>query len=294
MYLSPRLGVDVISRVQSRKARSVDLSPYRKHLRWLLALLVLCASAASADELPTIEELRRQIGTDPITIPVYEPHLRVGGKNVMVEYVGYPAVDVMKAVFGQDWRGKAGTVEFRALDGYVSRIDVRRLRSGTGFIVFARRDRSEFTVNNIAQNEKNVPLGPYYLVWDNISKPELLAEGARNWPYQISEIQLVNLSDRALLPAGLDARYHEGAELAKTHCLSCHKINGYGGQKFEGNLAEIVKGFTEADFVNWVLAPSSVKTGTTMPALSQLLPEPERRRIANALFDYLSNVPASP
>lgn len=53
-------------------------------------------------------------------MPVYEPHLSVG------DYVGYPAVDVIAHLFGDDWQGKARTVEFRALDGYVSRIDVGR------------------------------------------------------------------------------------------------------------------------------------------------------------------------
>ena len=100
-----------------------------------------------------------------------------------------------------------------------------------------------------------MPLGPYYLVWDNMGNPALLAEGARNWPYQVAEVNLVTLSDTALLPDGLDARFHEGAALAKSHCLNCHMVNGYGGEKFEGNLAEIAKDYEEAEFVSLVLAP---------------------------------------
>jgi mono/diheme cytochrome c family protein len=267
------------------------MSSLRRHLRGLIGLLVFCGTAANAAELPSPEVLQRRMGANPITISVVEPHLSVSDQNVTIDYVGYPAIQVMAAIFGTDWRGKAETIEFRALDGYVSRIDVSRLQPGKAYVVFARRDRSDFSVDNKLQNEANVPLGPYYLVWDNIANPELLAEGARNWPYQISEVELVSLSDDALLPDGLDARYHEGADLAKAHCLSCHTINGYGGKKFEGNLSEIAKGFAEADFIDWVLAPSSVKEGTTMPALSHRLPEVERQRIAKALYDYLSHVP---
>ena len=130
-------------------------------------------------------------------------------------------------------------------------------------------------MDNLAQNETDVPLGPYYLVWDNIGNPALLEEGARNWPYQVAEVNLVTLSDAALLPAGLDARFHEGAELAKTHCLSCHLVNGYGGEKFEANLAEVTKVYDEAEFINLVLAPLSVLEETTMPPLSDRL---DRRR----------------
>ena len=165
---------------------------------------------------------------------VYEPHLSVGDEHVAVDYVGYPAVAVLAHLFGADWHAHAETVEFRALDGYVSRIDAARFLAEGASIVFARGDGSPFTVDNLAQNQTGVPLGPYYLVWDNVGNPALLEEGARNWPYQVAEVNLVNLSDAALLPEGLDARFHEGAALAKTHCLNCHKINGYGGGEVRG------------------------------------------------------------
>ena len=206
-------------------------------------------------------------------VTVYEPHLSVGDAHTAVDYVGYPAVDVMARLFGADWSSEAETVEFRALDGYVSRLPVERFLTEGAFMVFARGDGAPFTVDNLAQNETDVPLGPYYLVWDNIGNPALLAEGARNWPYQVAEVNLVNLSDAALLPAGLDARFHEGAALAKTHCLSCHLVNGYGGEKYEGNLAEVTKDYEQAEFVSLILAPLSVLEETTMPPLSDRLPE---------------------
>lgn len=161
-------------------------------------------------------------------------------------------------------------------------------------LVFARKDGAAFTVDNVEQNQMDVPLGPYYLVWDNISSPALLAEGARNWPYQVKEVNLVSLSDEGLLPAGLDARFREGAELVRTHCLSCHKVNGFGGAKFEGDLAEIMKDYGKADFLRLVLTPASERIGETMPALSDRLSEAERQRIAESMFDYLKAVPVQP
>ena len=260
----------------------------------MLGLILVTASAGHAEEMPAVDDLQAQMGAPAGTITVYEPHLRVGDTHVAVDYVGYPAGDVMAHLFGEDWHGQAETVEFRALDGYVSRIAIDRFLTADAFLVFARKDDSSFTIDNLAQNQTDVPLGPYYLVWDNIGNPALLAEGAHNWPYQVAEVNLVTLSDTALLPPGLDTRFHEGAALAKTHCLSCHKVNGFGGEKYEGNLAEIAKDYEEAEFVSLVLAPLSVFDETTMPPLSDRLAEPERERIAEALFDYLNALPVLP
>ena len=260
----------------------------------LVGLVAVLACAAQSAELPSVEQLRQRMGVPPETVTVYEPHLSVGDKHVSVDYVGYRAVDVIAHVFGKDWRSRGETIELRALDGYVARIDAARLLKDRAFLVFARRDNAPFTVDNIRQNETDVPLGPWYLVWDNISNPVLLAEGAGNWPYQVKEIDLVSVSAAALLPEGLDARLHEGAELVTTHCLACHKVNGFGGEKFEGDLAEIAKGYAEADFLRLVLNPAAARSGATMPAISDRLPEPERRRIARILFDYLKAVPVQP
>ena len=263
----------------------------RAFLGVAFALTLLAAPAARAAEMPATDALQAEMGALAGTVTVYEPHLSVGDEHVAVDYVGYPAVDVLAHLFGADWHAQAETVEFRALDGYVSRLPAERFLAESAFVVFARGDGAPFTVDNLAQNETGVPLGPYYLVWDNMGNPALLEEGARNWPYQVAEVNLVTLSDAALLPAGLDERFHEGAALAKTHCLSCHLVNGYGGRKFEANLAEVAKVYDKSEFVRLVLAPLSVLEETTMPPLSERLPEPERQRIAEALFDYLVALP---
>ena len=270
-------------------------------MRGVLAVLGLTAAlvfspapATQAAEMPPVDALPAQMGAPAATVTVYEPHLSVGDEHTEVDYVGYRANDVLAHLFGADWAGEAETVELRALDGYVLRVAAERFLTVDAFFVFALGDGSPFTVDNLLQNQTDVPLGPYYLVWDNIGNPALLEEGPGTWIYQIAEVNLVTLSDAALLPDGLDARFHAGAALAKTHCLNCHMVNGYGGEKFEGNLAEIAKDYAQADFVRLVLAPLSVLEETTMPALSDRLPEEERARIAEALFDYLNALPVLP
>ena len=49
---------------------------------------------------------------------------------------------------------------------------------------------------------KNIPLGPYYLIWDNRNDPALIAAGARDWPYQTADVSLARDPDAALRPPG--------------------------------------------------------------------------------------------
>ena len=104
-------------------------------------------------------------------------------------------------------------------------------------------------------------------------------------------MNLVSLSESALRPAGLASDLLEGAELAKRYCLQCHKVNGFGGEKHPGDLAMIAKSYSEPVFTRWVLDPSSLRGGTTMPPLYRHIPEVERLRIAKVLFDYLAAMP---
>lgn len=257
----------------------------------LLALAACVAAPAAAETLPPIEALKARIGPPPAVVRVYEPHLSTGTTQVAVEYLGYPAELVLAATLGADWRARTGTVEFHALDGYVSRVPAARFAPGKAFVVFARADGRPFTVDNPAQNERDVPLGPYYLVWENVADAAARADGARHWPYQVAEIVASRATDAVLTPPGLDPRLREGAALAATHCLSCHQVNGYGGRKFPANLAEIARAMEAPDFTAWLLAPRERRKDTTMPALAPRLPEAERRRVARALYEYLRGVP---
>ena len=66
----------------------------------------------------------------------------------------------MARLFGKDWHEQARTVELRALDGYISRIDVARFLEDTAFLAFARADGGPFTIDNLRQNQTDVRSGP--------------------------------------------------------------------------------------------------------------------------------------
>lgn len=258
-----------------------------KRLPILLILLSLAAAPALSAPVPAPEQMRAEITEAPVTVEVAEPHFGSAHRS----YLAYPARAVLDRVLGAGWNAPGAIIRFKALDGYASVIPAASLAGSDAFLAFAMADGSAFKVDNKLQNETNVELGPWYLVWDNIRNPALLKDGAVIWPYQVAEVEFAAAGDAQLFPVGLDAAYRAGGKLVQVHCISCHKVNGYGGDKVPINLAEVVKTKSRADFMNWVLAPRSVKPDTTMPGLPPDWPEAQRQDTAAAIYDYLVHVP---
>jgi mono/diheme cytochrome c family protein len=241
--------------------------------------------------LPAAPNLQNLMKSPPQVFRVIEPHLSLSGQQVKRDYVCYPAAAVFSALLGRNWADQKADIEFRATDGYVSRIETSRFKKYRAYLVFAIKDQADFTVDNPGQNEKRVPLGPYYLIWDNVRSPELLKEEAADWPYQVNQIAISTQRREALLPGKLDQRFTEQAALAQKHCLTCHQVNGYGGDKWPINLAVQAKSIKEEAFIAWVLNPSAQKAGTTMPPLLVSLPEEKRQAQAKKIYQYLRALP---
>ncbi len=233
-------------------------------------------------------------GPAPGQVTVLEPHLSRPGQPVHVNYRGWPARVLLDQWLGKGWDLGDAELEFRALDGFVSRIPVDRFRRHSAWIVTARADGQAFQVDNHAQGEKQVPLGPYYLVWDNLKEPALQAEGGAVWPYQVASIRRTPSSRAALLPGTMAGRYGAQAQALQTHCLSCHQVNGYGGDKMPLNLARRAREISPERWRQWLLQPAQLKPGTTMPPLSEGLPQAEREALARQLHDYLRHLPLQP
>ncbi len=250
--------------------------------------LVLSGTAAAHEhgELPDPTQLERELGP-PTKLTVYEPHLAAGDTQVAIEYEGFPTVRVIESLFGPEWPVQGSVVRFSALDGYQSVIPVSRLSQIPSLLVFARADGSAFTVDNPLQNEMAVPLGPYYLVWDNVLFPELLQEGARNWPYQVNRLELDHGADAVLLPEQLSGSEREGADAFVAHCLSCHELGGTGGKKFPVDWNRALQSTPGSDFVQWLLNPSRLRPGSAMPPLAATEPEAQRERKARLIYEYL-------
>ena len=256
-------------------------------LMGFFVLMIMATSVAFAIALPSEEDFRNKLKLVPESVLVVEPHLTQNNQMTYVEYVGYPVAEVFNLLLGAEWNQMDADVEFRALDGYVSRIEISEFRRHRAYLAYARKDKAEFVVDNIGQNEKRVPLGPYYLIWDNIGSSRLLESGASNWPYQVYEISISELRKQALFPENLSPAYLEHARLTQKHCLTCHQINGYGGDKWKINLIAYIKTVDEEAFMNRVLNPASKKPDTTMPPLMRARPQADRELAARRIYQYL-------
>jgi cytochrome c2 len=253
-----------------------------------VAALTLFAGAAMALELPAPDILERRYGLSRQTISVIEPHMSNADRPVVIRYVGLPMDALLTHWFGDNWKAPDAEVVFLANDGYRSVIPSSSFKKFHAFLAFGRDDGAAFVLDIPEQNQKHIPLDPYYLVWDNRGGTELLRQGASGWPYQVTRIEFHNkVDDRALLPLNPTKDEAKGLTAAKAYCLTCHHIRGRGGKKYAEDLALASCRWTDADLKAWIDDPSQVRPGTAMPPLSKMLPAEERRQVAERIFLYL-------
>lgn len=259
-------------------------------LRHTVLLIILLAFGAKtmAIEL-SLARVQADLGAQAVDITVIEKHLN--DPHARVTYRGIPLRAVLEKYFPDQWPKFSGDIRFVARDGYKSRIAAERARSRDAYIAFARADGKPFLLDNVLQNETNVHLDPFYLVWDNIKHKDLLNELPSSWPYQVIEIQLISVSaDKPPLPVNASAAVLKGYEAYITHCLTCHQINGVGGRKDERDMQELVAGKSREDLARWIDNPQGENPATSMPPLEPLHDSNTRTQVINQIIDYLGTL----
>lgn len=252
--------------------------------------LLFAASSALALQLPAPEALERDTGLRRQTVEVIEPHASTPERQVRIAYAGVPVAALLTRWFGDAWKAPGVEVEFLALDGYRSTVPAAKLSTQPAFLATARADGAPFELDNWEQKEK-VPLGPYYLVWDNLKAPELQRQGSSGWPYQVARIRLRQAGDDATLrPPEADAEALLGQADTVANCLTCHHLKGIGGEKYREDLSTVLCRWTDADLQRWIEEPTRVRPGTPMPALNRVWPEAERHKVAGRILHYLNAV----
>ncbi len=220
----------------------------------------------------------------PKTVTVFEPH-----ESENRQYRGFPVDKLFSAVYGNGWI-KTEDVLFTCSDGYQPSIPSTQFRKYSSYLVYASPDKREFTLINKLQNSELVELGPFYLVWDNINNPELRAEGASGWPYQVVAIDLIDFADRfpnTAPPKNSPDEVKNGFIAFRKYCMTCHSINGEGGTKsVELNYPVSVTEYMGEKWLNrWIDNPQSIRYNTTMPALNPELKD--RETIIKDIIAYL-------
>lgn len=236
-------------------------------------------------ELP-VEELRRL--APEVSLKVFEAHER---QNRV--YRVLPARTVFDKVFGKDWE-QAQEVVFTSIDGYQPSVPVEKFLAHKAYFAFADADGKPFTLTNRLQNNEVVPLGPLYLVWDNIGSKVLLEAGASDMPYQIKtiELKLEAPFPNMIPPSGSSEQVQRGFEHFRKHCAACHTINGDGGGKApELNYPASVVEYIKPEYLKrWIMQPQSIRYNSTMPALGEEISN--REKVADEIIAYLKAMSA--
>lgn len=256
---------------------------------YVLILFMLLASHVHAAPMElSPEQVRKDLGSAIREISVIEPHEQCGETSYIVTYVGIPLRILIEYYYPGEWTGFSGDIHLIARDGYLGIVEAGKMREKDAYLVFARADAKPFLVDNNQQGERDVPLGPFYLVWDNIGDPDLQKMCSYGWPYQVDRIQLVSDSIYAgLIPPGASPSAQAGFAAFKTYCLGCHHINGVGGRKVGAEMKLLVNGKTREDLRAWISDPQKVRPATTMPPLNRGLDNKERQRVIDRIIEFL-------
>jgi cytochrome c2 len=218
-------------------------------------------------EVKTLSLTQLEKLTQAQTVTVFEP-----SESENRRYKGFPVNNLLTGIYGDEWK-ETEEILFICSDGYQKSIPSREFQEYPSYLVYTNPDKREFTLLNKLQNNQLVELGPYYLVWDNISHPELQAQGASHWPYQVTTIDLINFRDRfpnMAPPENSPMNVKNGFIAFRQYCMACHTINGEGGKKsvelnYPVSVTEYIK---EPWLIKWIDNPTSMRFNTTMPGLN--------------------------
>ena len=119
----------------------------------------------------------------PKDVDIYDPT-----ENRDKTFRGVLTNDLLDLVYGKDWRNREEMATV-ALDGYRSSLPIERYLKYDSYVVYEDTKRPQFILVK-SEDGKYVELGPFFLVWDNITFPELKASVSYGWPWQQERFHL--------------------------------------------------------------------------------------------------------
>lgn len=163
-------------------------------------------------------------------------------ENRQMSFRGIAVNTLFDKAYGEGWRERE-EVLFTALDGYQSSIPIEQFLQYDSFVAYEYAEASKrpsFVLTKDSDG-KLIDLGPFWLVWDNLSKPSLQGSVAYGWPYQLASFELITFAERypnSVPPTNSSNNVQNGFLATRIYCMSCHKIKGDGGNKAPDLIAE--------------------------------------------------------
>ncbi|MFN8606662.1 MAG: c-type cytochrome [Vulcanimicrobiota bacterium] len=182
-------------------------------------------------------------------------------------YWAVPVKPLLDSVYKSQDYGEDISFVFVCKDGYRSPVKAEDLKKFPAYLAFASSDEKPFELDK-------KPLGPYYLVWDTEKFPQRKTDG--NWPYQVTAIERIKFSQvywAVLPPPQSSPQVRHGFAVFRKNCLSCHQINGQGGNMaIDLNAPVSVTEYIKKPYLLKIIHdPQSVRARATMPGLDRSL-----------------------
>ncbi len=246
-----------------------------KKLRTIVATIILLFTHTAqtevqlqfkdnSNEIKAFSLSQLQDMVSPSNIKVLDPH-----EQNSQQYSGFATNTLFDHVYGDSWQQQE-EVLFTCADGYQPSIPVKRFLQYESFLTYKKVNSPQFQLLNNLHNREIVELGPFYLVWDNVTQPH--TSRPSQWPYQITAIEFVKFAEKfpqMTPPDDSSDEVKRGFLVFRNFCQNCHAINGDGGKKaMDLNYpVSVLEHMDEAKLKQWIDKPIKVLPDTTMPAL---------------------------
>jgi cytochrome c2 len=156
---------------------------------------------------------------------------------------------------------------FECIDGYKPEMPLELFLNAKPFLAFKDVDAPKGSNwEKIIKNGNEMNADPFYLVYDSVSSDNQ----DYKWPYNVIKFHFVskNKNIEALQPKD-DEKAMKGFLLFQKQCITCHAINGIGGEmgpelNYPKNVTEYWK---ETELVDYIVNPASFRHKVKMPTL---------------------------
>jgi mono/diheme cytochrome c family protein len=228
---------------------------------------------------------------DVATVRVYEPY-----EKREVSFRALPLAAVLDAVYSPSWRNEEELL-FTCRDGYQPTVPVKRVLEHNAWLAFDRVDTPDFQIRKQESGKsKQIDLGPFYLVWQNLDDAQIRQEWDYGWPYQLVAVDLIRARDRypkLSPPEGAPQEVQRGFVAFRIHCSKCHALNGEGGRIGpELNAAASPLEYRDPEWLRtWIEEPSRIRADARMPPLNPALPD--RAETVDDILAYLEAMRAA-
>ncbi|MCU0355679.1 MAG: c-type cytochrome [Cytophagales bacterium] len=160
-------------------------------------------------------------------------------------------------------------VVFECEDGYSPSMPLRDLLARQSYLAVADADApaGQDWINAVKEG-REMKVAPFYVVYTDVPADDYRYK----WPYNLVRLRLVPATDETKVLLPKDGLMVKGYDLFRTHCLTCHALNGVGGQMGpELNYPMNVTEYWQPEHLRaFVKNPSAYRNNCKMPHLSYL------------------------